>query len=174
MNDVDIDIEKHQNLIRYVMKRLKINPNGFFDKDDYYQAGLIGLWIAANKYDPSRGTKFSTHAVPWIRSQISKLIDYERAEKRVARTVSIYNIVSQKNDVPLMMLDIIPNEVGLEEKLFGSIELNDRISEAMKYEPFIVTCLLNGDRAPQIGKKMGISQQRVHQRLKAMRKKLMA
>lgn len=172
---MDIDIEKHQKLIRYVMKSFKIKPNGFFDEDDYFQAGLIGLWIAAKKYDPSRGTKFSTHAVPWIRSQMSKLIDYARAEKRVARTVSIYNVVSQrKNNVPLLMQDIIPDEGELEEKMIRGIELNDRIAEAMKYEPFIVTCLLNGDRAPQIGKKMGISQQRVHQRIKAMRKRLMA
>ena len=38
--------------------------------DDLIQEGIMGLIIAADKFDSNRGIKFSTHAVNWIRSQI--------------------------------------------------------------------------------------------------------
>ena len=36
--------------------------------DDLVQEGCVGLCIAANKFDPSRGVKFITYAVYWIRA----------------------------------------------------------------------------------------------------------
>jgi RNA polymerase sigma factor (sigma-70 family) len=40
------------------------------DRDDLVGAGLLGAWIAANRYDPSRGMKFCTYAAWWIRSSM--------------------------------------------------------------------------------------------------------
>lgn len=40
--------------------------------DDVLQAGHIGLCVAARKYDPTTGYKFSTMAVPWISQQIRR------------------------------------------------------------------------------------------------------
>ncbi len=41
--------------------------------DDLYQAGCIGLIKAAESFDPSRGWKFSTYAVPAILGEIKRL-----------------------------------------------------------------------------------------------------
>ncbi len=43
--------------------------------EDLVQEGVIGLAIAAQKFDPSRGTKFSSVAVPWIRAMISRSLE---------------------------------------------------------------------------------------------------
>jgi len=39
---------------------------------DLLQAGYFGLHVAAERYDTTRGTRFSTCAVPWIRQRLSR------------------------------------------------------------------------------------------------------
>lgn len=41
--------------------------------DDIYQSASIGLMNAAKRYDPSRGTRFSTFATPTILGEIKRL-----------------------------------------------------------------------------------------------------
>ena len=43
--------------------------------DDVVSEGIIGLLIAAEKYDPSLGIKFISYAVHWIRQRIRKYLD---------------------------------------------------------------------------------------------------
>lgn len=40
------------------------------DREDLYQQGCIGLIQAAERYDPKRGTAFSTFAVPYIMGEM--------------------------------------------------------------------------------------------------------
>jgi RNA polymerase sigma factor (sigma-70 family) len=41
---------------------------------DLLQAGYFGLRVAAEQYDLTRGTKFSTCAVPWIRQRVGRYL----------------------------------------------------------------------------------------------------
>lgn len=42
------------------------------------QEGMIGCFRAAEKYDPGRGFKFSTCAVPWINQEINRFVQQHR------------------------------------------------------------------------------------------------
>lgn len=47
------------------------------------QEGMIGCMTAADKYDPDRGYRFSTCAVPWIRQQIYRYVQQVRKTIRL-------------------------------------------------------------------------------------------
>ena len=40
------------------------------ERDDYRQAGMIGLLKAAQRFDPARGVKFTTFALSWIEGEM--------------------------------------------------------------------------------------------------------
>src|SRR5579862_5730626 len=56
--------------------------------EDLVQEGAIGLMTACERYDPSRGYRFSTYATHWIRQAISRAIDNKARAIRVPAHVS--------------------------------------------------------------------------------------
>ncbi len=40
------------------------------EREDLFQAGVIGLLKAARRYNPHRKTRFTTYAVPWIQGEM--------------------------------------------------------------------------------------------------------
>jgi len=52
------------------------------DDDDIEQIAILGVMRAAQKFDASRGLKFSTYAFHWIRAALSHEIDGRRRKRR--------------------------------------------------------------------------------------------
>ncbi len=46
--------------------------NSYIPFDDRFQAGILGLYKALSKFDLTKGLRFSTYAVPWIRQSIQR------------------------------------------------------------------------------------------------------
>jgi len=49
-----------------------LGADGVLSGADYYQEACIGLLVAADKYDPSKGTKFATHMTWWIMQAVNR------------------------------------------------------------------------------------------------------
>jgi len=56
--------------------------------EDLVQEGAIGLMTAAERYDATRGYRFSTYATHWIRQSISRAIDNKAKPIRIPSHVS--------------------------------------------------------------------------------------
>lgn len=61
-----------------------VNALAFFQQkpaslclDDLFQEGCIGLLKATERFDPKRGCRFSTCAVPWIRQAIQRALQFQ-------------------------------------------------------------------------------------------------
>jgi RNA polymerase sigma factor (sigma-70 family) len=64
-------VTRNIGLVRMVVRRLHGRATVGFDVDDMTQEGLLGLVRAARRWDPGRGLRFSSLAVPCIRGAIS-------------------------------------------------------------------------------------------------------
>lgn len=72
-------VEANINLVWKVVDKYEGAATQSFDSDDMFQHGMMGLIKAAEKFDLSKETQFSTYAVHWIRQSIARAImDYSR------------------------------------------------------------------------------------------------
>lgn len=62
----------NQRLVWSVVQRY---TSAVATKEDMFQAGMVGLLIAIDRFEPERGTQLSTYAVPYIQNEIRNLID---------------------------------------------------------------------------------------------------
>ncbi len=75
---------RYSSLVRYVAAKVGAGLPDQIEKDDLVSHGTLGLISAISKFDPTRGNKFETYAVPRIRGEI---IDQLRIQDRVPRSV---------------------------------------------------------------------------------------
>lgn len=68
-NEIAMD---NQDLVWYVAKRF---TSSIATKEDFFQAGMVGLICAIEKFDVEKGTALSTYAVPYIQNEMRNLID---------------------------------------------------------------------------------------------------
>ena len=65
-----IDWEAGEKLIGYIVNRIAVRLPSHIEAEDMHSVGVIGLIDAANKFDPERGSKFSTYAEYRIKGAI--------------------------------------------------------------------------------------------------------
>lgn len=76
-------ILQYAPLVKYVVGRLAISLPAMLDSEDVISFGIIGLIDAVERYDPARGVKFETYAIPRIRGSI---IDNLRSLDQISRS----------------------------------------------------------------------------------------
>ena len=112
--------------LRFVVSVAKQYQNSGMDLSDLINEGNLGLLKAARKFDPTRGFKFITYAVWWIRQQIMQAISEQgRMVRLPLNQVGIINRISkakaqfiqdnerEPTDTELAeLLDITPSKAG--------------------------------------------------------------
>ncbi len=77
-------IEQHEGLVRHVAKDYADSGEPF---EDILAVGTMGLIHAVDRFDPERGTKFATFAVPTIRGEIQRYFRDHTWGVRVPRRI---------------------------------------------------------------------------------------
>lgn len=91
------------------------------DYEDLVQEGMAGLVVAAKKYDPERGNKFSTVAYYWIAQQVARGANktgrlVRLPENRINDYMKMNAIISRYEEedlTPAELDDIIMEELGV-------------------------------------------------------------
>jgi len=121
-------VEAYLWLIRYVAGRLMVGLPSHFDQDDVEGHGCFGLLEAIDKYDPGRGVRFETYAIPWVRGaclQGIKALQWAPAlRKRVRELEKVYAALE-------ITLEREPSKSELAAALkIRASDLEQRIAEA--------------------------------------------
>lgn len=81
-------VEENLGLVWSIVHRFK---NSYYDKEDLFQIGCIGLMKAINHFDPQYKVQFSTYAVPIIMGEIKRYFRDDGTIK-VSRSLKELNI----------------------------------------------------------------------------------
>ena len=132
--------------------------------EDYQQVAKIGLWKACLGYKKDAQIKFSSYA---SRCVLNEICNYFRDSGQTSRDgASPFSLDVQINNDDTTLANLIP---GDKDVLF--IDFNGFWESLTSREKKIVTMLMNGLTNQEIGKIMGVSNQRISEiRLKAKQK----
>jgi RNA polymerase sigma factor for flagellar operon FliA len=131
----DGDVEAREKLIlhyaplvKYVASRVATGLPSSVEQADLVSYGMFGLIDALGKFEPGRGNKFETYAIPRIKGAI---IDELRAMDWVPRSIRFKAREIEKANADLeAMLKRQPTEKELAERLGISLrELHDVVSQ---------------------------------------------
>jgi RNA polymerase sigma factor (sigma-70 family) len=106
-------IEANMGLVVSVVNLF--SPKSDEERDEYIQAGRIGLWKALQKYDPDRGCKFSPYARNPIRWEIIKAINaYKKYNNHLEPNDLIVGYLETNNDSDFW--EYIPDDMFTDEE----------------------------------------------------------
>ena len=86
-------VTMHQNLVRFLAGKFMNRGEPI---EDLVQVGTIGLINAVDRFDPGRGTKFSTYATPTIVGEIRRHFRDKAWSLKVPRRLQELNLAANK------------------------------------------------------------------------------
>lgn len=116
------DLLEYENLVYSIIGKY----GGYFDKEDLYQAGMIGLIDAYQHFDNSFNVKFSSYAYYYIVGEVTKFVRENRSVKVSKDIVKLSQSIEKTRDIMRQRLGREPTDT--EVSLFMEID-EEKIGE---------------------------------------------
>ena len=111
--------------LRFVVSVAKQYQNQGLSLNDLINEGNVGLLKAAKRFDETKGFKFISYAVWWIRQSILQaIVEYSRMVRLPVNKVSVYNRVHQAYLAFVQQFEREPS--------------NEELAEIMEIEPNVI------------------------------------
>jgi RNA polymerase sigma factor (sigma-70 family) len=150
---LDQQMAAHDGLVRWVVRQQWRGDLAF---DEAVHAGRIGLWHALRGYDPVRGTRFSTYAVPAITRAV-----WEAVATRARETRPPTSALPAEDA-------IVPDLTERLDRIQRALALRASVARLPARLRQVIVAHYGLDDAPpqsfaRIGTRLGVSRQRVQQ-----------
>ena len=124
--------------LRFVVSVAKQYQNQGLSLNDLINEGNVGLLKAAKRFDETKGFKFISYAVWWIRQSILQaIVEYSRIVRLPVNKVSIYNRVHQAYLSFIQEFEREPSNEELAELLdLTPVMIREALVSAKKYVEF--------------------------------------
>ena len=116
------DLLEYENLVYSIISKY----GSYFDRDDLYQVGMIGLIDAYRHFDESLGVKFSRYAYYYIVGEVTKFVRENRSVKVSKDVIKLNSSIEKCRDMMRQRLGREPTD--MEISLFLEIS-EDKIGE---------------------------------------------
>lgn len=116
------DLLEYENLVYSIISKY----GSYFDRDDLYQVGMIGLIDAYKHFDDSLGVKFSSYAYYYIVGEVTKFVRENRSVKVSKDVIKLNSSIEKCRDVMRQRLGREPTDTEI--SLFLEID-EDKIGE---------------------------------------------
>ncbi|AVP54189.1 RNA polymerase sigma factor [Clostridium tetani] len=134
-------VKKYIPLVKYIASRVIIGKTKYIDYDDLVGYGMLGLMDAMQKFDPSKGMKFSTYASIRIRgSMIDELRRISPISKSAMDKLNRYNEAVEKLQMKNFKepkLEEVAKELDMSLKEVAQIENYINYISIVSLEDFI-------------------------------------
>ncbi|NFC86284.1 sigma-70 family RNA polymerase sigma factor [Clostridium botulinum] len=126
-----INAEEHLNLVHSIANKRYKQFKHKYSYEDLFQEGCLGLMKAVNRFNSSRGIKFSTYAYPYVDGQILRMIErdkwYGKNRKERLDGIAPYSLDAAinglGNEIPYI------NSIGNDDLNFEKIEIKMLVDE---------------------------------------------
>lgn len=165
--------EENIKLAEYIAEKF-VKMYDRYDKEEYLSVAYIGLMKEANKFDESKGYKFSTLAYRSIQNEILNLIRYDKKFNKAigvekdGHDVSLNEMCNEEEEyIDLLVKDITDKTRFEVEDFISRILLSECCNtegaraRARRSAEIIKLCLLDGYRESEIAPRYGMSRQSV-------------
>lgn len=126
--DVDLLVD-NEKLVYSIINKFR----GYFDMDDLYQVGMIGLINASKNFNKSEGVKFSTYAYTYVFGEVNKYIRENNNLKIGKDAIRLKKSIEKAKDI--MRQKLLREPTTLEVSLFLDMPLEKVIEiESIKQE----------------------------------------
>lgn len=113
---------EYENLVYSIINKY----GNYFDRDDLYQVGIIGLIDAYNHFDDTVGVKFSSYAYYYILGEVTKFVRENRTVKVGKDLVKLNSSIEKTRDIMRQRLGREPTDTEI--SLFLEID-EKKVSE---------------------------------------------
>ena len=103
------DILEYENLVWSIIAKY----GSYFDKEDLYQVGMIGLMNAYRNFDSEKGVKFSTYAYQYIFGEVHKYVQETRSVRISKDMLKLNRALEKGRDVLRQTLMHEPSDFEL-------------------------------------------------------------
>ena len=125
-------IEESEYIVYHVINKYSY----YFDKDDLYQVGMVGLLNALKHFDKTKNTKFSSFAYFYVLGEVTKYIRESNFFKVSKDLINLNSAIEKARDYLTQRIGYVPSNEEI--ALFLEIDV-DKIYEAQSANSIIMS-----------------------------------